>query len=499
MSEQDPTTIDVETATAHHRQVRGGVLLLAGRVLGVLINLAVQVLIVRHLTRPAFGAFAYALSVATIGEGLALVGLDRAVARFLPIDLEHGRVGRALGTLLFAAGVAAGVGTAVVLVVLGFRGAVAGEFADDPTALTVLVILAVLAPVQALDRLVVQLFAVFDRPGAIVLRRYILTPGLRLAVVAAVVGIGAGSVALAVGYVAAGLVGLVVYGAVLARMLARRGLFRARPHIEPWPLLAFSLPVLSTELLMAAINQSDAVMLAHLGTPSDVAAMRAVYPVARLNQIVLQAFAVLFVPAAARAFARGDGAGVDRLYWSTATWVAVLSFPAVLVTVGFAAPVTELLFGARYADAAVLLALLSVGYFAQGATGPNGMTLQVYGHVRYLLAINAVAGAANVVGNLLLIPRYGATGAAIATTGTLILHNAAKQWGLRRCAGVHAIHPHYLPVYLTIAAGLLVAGLGAWAGWSLPVAVLVAAAAVGTVLAASRGRLEVRAVLGRNR
>ena len=42
-------------------------------------------LIVRYLSKSDFGAFAYALAVASMGSSMVLFGLDKAIARFVPI------------------------------------------------------------------------------------------------------------------------------------------------------------------------------------------------------------------------------------------------------------------------------------------------------------------------------------------------------------------------------------------------------------------------------
>src|SRR3954447_24269228 len=79
---------------ATRRQIRGSSLLLAGRMLSLVVNFATQVLIVRYLSKADFGAFAYGLSIVSLGEALAVLGLDKAIARFLPIYEEHGAYGK---------------------------------------------------------------------------------------------------------------------------------------------------------------------------------------------------------------------------------------------------------------------------------------------------------------------------------------------------------------------------------------------------------------------
>ena len=81
----------------------------------------------------------------------------------------------------------------------------------------------------------------------------------------------------------------------------------------------------------------------------------------------------------------------------------------------------------------------------------NGLTLKVLGKVRYVVIINFVAVSMNVVLNFLLIPRYGALGAAIATAASMILHNILKQAGLRLASGVNVFDRQYNSFYVILA------------------------------------------------
>jgi O-antigen/teichoic acid export membrane protein len=184
-----------------------------------------------------------------------------------------------------------------------------------------------------------------------------------------------------------------------------------------------------------------------------------IQPLVGLNLLVFSSFTILYTPVASRLFARNDRSGVADLYWRTAIWMAVFSFPIFAVTTSLAEPITVTLYGERYADSALYLALLSFGAYTNAALGFNGLTLRVFGFVRYTIVINLIAAAVNVTLNLLLIPPYGALGAAISTMSTTILHNILKQLGLRLGTGIDVFAWKYLRVYVLIAAATL--GLGA--------------------------------------
>ena len=448
--------------TAARRQIRGSSLLLVGRFLSMGVNFAVQVLIVRYLTKSDYGAFAYALSIVTLGETLVTFGLDRAITRFVPIYHERQDYNKLFGTIILVMSTILSLGLALILLSYGLQKFIAQSLISDQQALALLLILIFLSPINALDTMFNGMFAVFSRPRAIFFRKYVLGPSLKLAVVLLLI-LGNSSVRfLASGYLAAGALGVGIYTIILFRTLRDQNLFQhfnLQTVAVPWrEVLPFTVPLLTSDLVYMVMNSMDAVLLEHFQGTVDVAAFRAVQPAARMNQIALASFGLLFTPAAARMFARNDREGINNLYWQNAIWTAIMSFPIFAVTFSLAQPTTVLLYGARYQDSAIILALLSFGYYFNAALGQNGLTLKVYGKLRYIVTLNISTAVVNLAINLLLIPKYGALGAAIGTTSTLVLHNILKQAGLRLGTGINLFDRRYFRVYVIItlsALGLL--------------------------------------------
>lgn len=445
---------------AASKQIRGSSLLLFGRFLSIAANFGVQVLTVRYLTKSDFGAFAYALSIVSLGENVVTLGLDRAVTRFIPIYEERGERGKLAGTLLMVTVGILGLGLGTCLLVFGLQNWIAGSLISDPQAVTLILILIFLSPLQALDGLVMGLFAVFSKPRAVFVRRHVLTPVLKLSVVLLLIVRSASVEFLAVGYVAAGAVGLALYAPMMIRLLRRRGLLqgleRGTLRVPYREVLSFTLPLLSSDLVYSVMTATNAILLGRYGGTVEVAAFRAVQPAARLNQLVFTSFTLLFTPLAARLFARGDRDGINRLYWQTAIWMAVFSFPVFSLTFSLAEPLTATLYGSRYAESATYLALMSLGYYFNSALGFNGLTLKVFGILRYIVVLNLLTAATNLVLSFLLIPRFGALGAAIGTCATLLAHNVLKQWGLRNGTGISLFEWRYARIYLGIAGAALV-------------------------------------------
>lgn len=443
------------SVAATTRHIRGSSLLLVGRLLAVVLNFAVQILIVRYLSKTEFGAFAFALVLVSFAVSFATFGLDKSLARFVPLYHERGDWARMFGTILLAFGTAVGVAALIVAGVLGLHIWSGQTMFTDSLTLSLLAVLIFLVPVEAIDRLLGSLICVFAKPRALFFRRYLLGPGLKLTVVLLLVALGANAFFLTGGYLVGGLIGTAVYAVLLTKVLRKQGVlsqFRMRKiQVPAAEVYGFSAALFGSDMLSLMRGIVAVFLLGYFHSTLEVADLRAVLPIAGLNKVVLDSFQLLYLPSATRMFARDDTAGINRLYWRTAAWVALLSFPCLIACCSLAGPVTTLLLGDRYANAAPILAVLSVGYFFNAALGFNALTLKVYGQVRVIVA-NDVLGAVTLIGaNLLLIPPYGAMGAAVATCATFVIHNLLNQAALLKAPGIEVFERRYIALYVTMA------------------------------------------------
>ncbi len=112
--------------------------------------------------------------------------------------------------------------------------------------------------------------------------------------------------------------------------------------------------------------------------------------------------------------------------------------------------------------------------------------LQAFARVRLLTAINLVGIALAVGLGVVLIPSYGALGAAWTITGTVIAHKGLVHAGLGLDTGVSLFETRYAGVYASVAVALLVLAGLQLAGANT--AVMIAAVAVVSVALARFNR-----------
>ncbi len=469
---------DTGASAAH---VRGSTLLLVGRLLSVGVNLVSQVLIARHLSQTDFGAFALAFAVASVGQVFITLGLHRGATQFFARFEEARDYPRLVGTILLNIGVIVGLGALLVVGVALAQGWLTAGGVLDPTATGILLILILLAPIDALDDMLIALYAVFGVSRAIFVRRYLLGPGLRLAVAAVLVLADGDATQLAIGYLLATIFGIVVYGALFVRLLERRGVLRAvrtdPPTAPAREILHFSVPLLTNDGVWLLVNTLPLVVLTATSGLDQVAAFQVIRPAAALNMLVANSFYVLYLPVASRLATRPDHAASSDLYWRTAIWVAVISFPIFAVTFALGRPVAELLFGERYGSSGTYLSILAIAYYANATFGFNTVTLAAHGHGRIVALINAVSAIVGIVAALVFIPPLGALGAAISVSATLLLQTMLLQVAQARKVRIAAIDREAARVFVIVlvAAGFLFAvdatGILGW--WTIGLAAVV--------------------------
>lgn len=438
--------------------LRGSTLLLAGRVLALVIEFAAHVVIVRHLDKAEFGAFAYALSMVALLSSVAILGLPETVARYAPTYLERRQFGRLVGSVVVAGGVVVMLGGIAVLLAVALPGQV-GEVLDSRRAATVLAVLVLMVPADGVNLVFQGLYAALGRVRLIFVRQYVMVPVLRLTVAIAVVLDEGGAVFVAVGYVVTSAAGLLWYAGTALPMVTGSGRRRLGKLEFPFrETLAFALPVFLTNVFWIVLLASGTLVLGTSGGTGDVASFQAVLPVSRLNYLVTAIFSILFIPTIARMYARGRFDEMRDTYLVNTYWMVVLTVPLLALTTVFAPTFVPAFFGDEYASSTSVLVLLACGWYVHSAAGPNSTTLKVYRRLGLSVAIDSSAVALAIVLNVVLIPPMGADGAGVAFLLAVIGRNLPYQWALWRVAGITLVRRSYLRLQLTVAAVLLVLG-----------------------------------------
>lgn len=177
-------------------------------------------------------------------------------------------------------------------------------------------------------------------------------------------------------------------------------------------------------LLDAIVWQRSAVFFLGLWRPArEVAFFAMAFGLANMAMKLIPGTLVgLLIPSMARSFGSGQLDRVAEIYHAAGRWMAILALPVALGGAALAKPLVTSLYGATYAPMAPLLGLLLASAALVNIFGfPASSVLYAVEGQRHMVRIGAAAAAANVVLMALLVPTYGALGAASATAVSQLL------------------------------------------------------------------------------
>ena len=216
---------------------------------------------------------------------------------------------------------------------------------------------------------------------------------------------------------------LFAWGVTTVALLATvwRRLPRKRPRYDrrrTWELLRGGAPFALAVFLIVAYSRTDAVMIERLLPDGMIQANHyaAAYRLLEAMNIIGWLLAGLLIPMYARLRSKGESVA-PLLRFS----VQLLLAGSVCVAVPlfyYAQPIVELLYDFANAQTSLILMAMALTFIAQCLNYSYGPLLTAAGLIGRLNGVYALGIVINVGGNLLLLPAYGAFGAAVMTVIT---------------------------------------------------------------------------------
>jgi O-antigen/teichoic acid export membrane protein len=419
-------TATIEAPPAMLRGVaRGGAANLAGTVVASLAGLGVTWLVARALEPAAAGAFFSATATFALGAALAKLGSQTSMvywpARLRALDDADGlrrclRVG-----LLPVAGAA--VTVAVVLYVAA---------GGDGTYAAELRALAVFLPAAALTDAMLAATRGFRVMRPTVLVDRIVRPAAQVLLLAVLWLTGTGPAVLAAAWAAPYLPAALLAGYALARLvrdtrLQDTRLQDTRPNdgtdtftaSEFW---RFSAPRAVASLAQMALQRVDVLLVAGLAGLAPAALYAVAGRFVVLGQLVNQALSHAVQPRLAERLAVDDRTGANALYRQATAWLVLATWPLHLLVVTYA-PVYLGLFGNRYRDGVAIVDVLAGAMLVATACGMVDMVLAMAGRTWWNLANVGLALGVMLAVDVVLVPRFGALGAAVGLASAVLTNN----------------------------------------------------------------------------
>jgi len=233
-------------------------------------------------------------------------------------------------------------------------------------------------------------------------------------------------------------VGTLAVGVILLRKAIPESASQAEPVYAQRQWLKVSLPLLLIAGMHIILKRTDIIMIGAIWGPDDAGIYSAASRISDLVVFALMAINSILAPMISELYSTGKNKELQRLVTlaARAIFVFTLMFSIILGVFGKSA---LSLFGAEFVVTYVPLLILLTGQLVNALAGSVGLIMTMTGHQNQAGAIIVGSTAVNIVLNVLLIPLFGLTGAAISTAFTMVLWNITMLVYVQRRLGINSM------------------------------------------------------------
>jgi len=391
----------------------GWVLISSGVTL--LIGFLLRIVLARWLGAADLGLYQMVITVQGIATLIATLGIPMALTKYVAEHKDNKDKLSQTTTSGIISSAIFGIVTGILLYALS--GVLAGIF-NMPELAYLLKILAFALPFTSLLEALLGLFNGL-REMKTFAYLMILRSLLMILFIIAFVRLGFGVEGAVFGLVLA-IVGACIGGLYLSRKLLRPNLLNLSQNSKR--LVSFGSQVFGANAVSLIANQADIILIGYFLAAKDVGYYSVAVSLSMLFLIIPQAIQRITYPATSEYWSQNNHQALQTMIDKSMKYSACILLPLGLGVGFFSKEIVTVIFGGEFIYAVLPLCILLIARVITGSTiYPIGASFSGVGRPDLALKLGAISAGTNIGLNILLIPRFGIVGAAIATTASLLL------------------------------------------------------------------------------
>ncbi len=413
--------------------IKGAGVVYVGLFLELLIAFVAQVLAARYLSVSGFGGLTTGTAMLNLGSIVAAIGLSSGLTRYLPRIDESEKRGLVSSIIAVALLISVPLGLAVSF---GAPFIAREVFGDASVSISIRVFGAAI-PFATLLNIALGGIRGQKRPRYHVYIKNVLQPIARftLIVIALVFSLGQ-----------AGFAGAYSIPYVVAVLFGVPLLYRALPSGEVSfnsnlvsRVAEYSFPLTFSGVAGFMYRSLDIFLILYFLDSSAVGIYGVAYAAVSFMGMFSTAFNFIASPIASELEYGDDIIEVMKIFRVIERWLVVASICAFIPLGVFSAEFITLIYQSKYASGGAVLMLLAAGFAVDNVLNMHIPILKSLGHSRMIAFNDGVSAVSNLILNLILIPKMGILGAAIATVVAFLVRDVLAAVEVRYFVGTTAI------------------------------------------------------------
>jgi O-antigen/teichoic acid export membrane protein len=398
-----------------------------GKIFGLLFGFASQAIFARLLGADILGVYVLAWTVVQGMTILTTFGFEFSLVRYIAKYISAGQESEARSVFHLGVNCSLALAVAGTIAIVVLRGPTAVNVFNEPRLDGALLLIALsVIPYSLMRTLSGTLRGVKDIKSVTI--GYEVTDRItRLASFLVLYFIGLRLF----GIVLATVISTIVSTAMLTYFLSRRSpglLRRGATRGAPIPrrdIMVYSSAMLADSFVAFSMQHSGRIVLGIYLVSADVGIFNVAALIATLITFVLLSFNMIFSPVIADLYHRDRSDLLQPLFRSVTRWTIILSLP-IFAWIVVAGETTLGVFGPEFVRGYDALVLYAIGLIVSVSTGPVGVALAMTGYQKWNVLNAVIMAIVGVVLTVLLVPRMGVAGAALASGAANALVKLAR-------------------------------------------------------------------------
>lgn len=401
------------------RVASGSVLIFISMFFGLGLNYIYSICLARMFDAEAFGLYTLGLAAFSVLSVVSVAGLDRAILRFIPA-VNDGDTTSMVGPMVkHIAWMSLIIGCVTGFALLGLSSSLSTKIFGKPALTHVLIFFSFAIPLFSLSMVLLSTLQALQDNRWRSFVKYGCEPIVKFSLTVAFVWLGWGLYgALAAFGIALCLTTVLAY--IPLRRYVSLGCLSFQHRTFHEKVVRFAAPLLGALIVASLANRSDVFVIGYWLLPEQVGFYGAAVQTASIIALILSSIDSVATPLISRAIASGHRADLESLLQSVLRWSITISLPVFLIFVLFPDEVLSI-FGDRFQQASYCLVLLAISQIINAASGSSNTALVLAGCSRMVMWNSIWLGLIQIALNVLLVPPYGITGAALGTAIALAL------------------------------------------------------------------------------
>lgn len=421
-----------------------------GEIARYLLLLAASALVTNTFGVKIYGQYAYIISFITILITFSGLGIGSGVVYFGQKFRQTGQDSKARGLMGFAYMVVAAAGGLLTALVMIFSEPISKILLNSTEYSALLFRMAPLIFIESLYGLSLSIFKSMKRIARLSLVRNIFYHVIRITVILIcfilldIKNINGLIISTYAAYIS-----VLLYSLYNQYKNQDIGKVDEISTTEKKDLIKYSLPLFMTSIIYVLLREADILMLGYMKTEDAVAVYKISVQICAIIPFLKHITSTFFGPMISSLYHAGKREEMINVYKTITKWSFTVGVMVFLGIILFGESALHL-FGRDFIYGYKALVLVACGSLAGVITGQAGSMNSMTGHPRFSLVSSASSFTVNIILNVIMIPKLGIIGAAIATLAASLLGNTLS---LIYLYAKQKIHPYDIKFIKPIVAG----------------------------------------------